>query len=250
MVENNFCVYMHKNKINNKNYIGITNNVKNRWRASGKGYKNYDTNIERPFYNAILKYGWDNFEHIILKENLSFEDACKQEIDYIKKFKTRIKKYGYNIAEGGNGGKIYKIHPRGMLGKHHSTEKKEQQSLLMKQLNAEGKTGAVWKDGHPKGMKDKIHKSETKKQISDTMKNKNVNCKMVCITYPNNEKIFVKSATEASKRLGVHCTFIYKMIKRKTPFILTKSITCNRENFKKIVGCTFQYTTENTEITN
>ena len=74
MKENNYTVYMHKNKINGKVYIGITyQNVKYRWRKNGEGYK------KQKFYNAIKKYGWDNFEHIILFENLTFEEACLKE---------------------------------------------------------------------------------------------------------------------------------------------------------------------------
>ena len=47
-VKNNYTVYMHKNKINNKVYIGITyQNVKYRWRKNGEGYK------KQKFYNAI-----------------------------------------------------------------------------------------------------------------------------------------------------------------------------------------------------
>ena len=65
MNENNYTVYMHKNKINGKVYIGITSQqpVKRRWRK-GSCYKNCNK-----FYKAIQKYGWNNFEHIILFEN-------------------------------------------------------------------------------------------------------------------------------------------------------------------------------------
>ena len=55
-----YCVYMHKNKINNKVYIGITfRKPEDRWQK-GQGYHK-----QLKFFNAILKYGGDNFEHII-----------------------------------------------------------------------------------------------------------------------------------------------------------------------------------------
>ena len=67
---NNYTIYIHKNKINNKVYIGQTSqNPKKRW-DNGRGYQS-----SPKFYNAILKYGWDNFEHIILYTNLTLEQA-------------------------------------------------------------------------------------------------------------------------------------------------------------------------------
>lgn len=65
----------------------------------GSGYKN-GTHIK----NAILKYGWDNFEHLVLIKNLTHEEALKLEEYFIKTFKTQDKKKGYNKDGGGKGG--------------------------------------------------------------------------------------------------------------------------------------------------
>lgn len=93
-----YSVYCHTNKINNKKYIGITKQIpKNRWGVNGKNYKKSNPY----FYNAIEKYGWDNFEHEILFCNLSKDDACQKEIELIKEFKTQQKEFGYNIMDGG-----------------------------------------------------------------------------------------------------------------------------------------------------
>lgn len=49
---NNYTIYMHKNKINGKIYIGQTSqNPIKRWN-NGRGYID-----SSKFYNAILKYG-------------------------------------------------------------------------------------------------------------------------------------------------------------------------------------------------
>lgn len=97
-MENNkkYIVYMHIFP-NNKVYIGITSQKPNRRWDNGKGYAN-----NQYMTNAILKYGWENIKHIILCENLSKEQAEREEIKFIKKYKSNMKKFGYNILSGGN----------------------------------------------------------------------------------------------------------------------------------------------------
>ena len=92
----NWVVYAHKNKINKKIYIGITGQKpERRWR-NGQGYK-----TSTYFYNAIQKYGWNNFEHIILQFNLTQQEAEEKEKYYIQKYNTLNDTYGYNIKKGG-----------------------------------------------------------------------------------------------------------------------------------------------------
>ena len=97
-------VYQIENKINNKKYIGITNNPKKRW----ENHKcNNDPNMA--IAQAIQKYGKENFEFIILFSNLSIEEASQKEIDLIKSMNTKVPN-GYNIADGGQyqfGNKTY-----------------------------------------------------------------------------------------------------------------------------------------------
>lgn len=95
--EKTWCVYMHTNKSNDKKYIGISSNVKRRWSNNGFEYKT------QLFGNAINKYGWDGFEHIVLYQNLTKEEACQKEIELIKKYNTTNHLYGYNISSGGEG---------------------------------------------------------------------------------------------------------------------------------------------------
>lgn len=92
-----FCLYVHENKINGKCYVGITSKQppQKRWGLNGIGYKG------QYFYNAINKYGWDNFEHHILFSNLTVDEASQKEKDIIKTLKSNDRKFGYNIADGG-----------------------------------------------------------------------------------------------------------------------------------------------------
>lgn len=94
-MERNYTVYMHQNQINGKRYIGITaDTVQSRWR-NGAGYKT------QVFGRAIEKYGWQNFSHIIVAENLTKEQAEELEIALIKEYDTCNPHFGYNIATGG-----------------------------------------------------------------------------------------------------------------------------------------------------
>lgn len=128
-----WCVYMHVNKTNNKKYIGQTcQNPKVRW-ANGLGY------IESPrFYNAIKKYGWDNFDHIIIQQNLTLEDANMLEEHLIEKFNTTSNEHGYNLQSGG-------------MNKLHSLETKKKMS---------------------EAQKGKIRSDESKKKMSEAKKDK------------------------------------------------------------------------------
>lgn len=74
----NYCVYLHTSPTN-KYYVGITKqNPLKRW-ANGRGYcKN------KHFYNAILKYGWDNFKHEIIFSGITKEEAIQSEKQLIK----------------------------------------------------------------------------------------------------------------------------------------------------------------------
>lgn len=95
----NHKIYAHVNKYNGKIYIGQTSqSPKQRW-DNGNGYS-YNTH----FYSSIKKYGWDNFEHIILMENLSKEMANIIERELIRKYNTTDQRFGYNFLLGGNNG--------------------------------------------------------------------------------------------------------------------------------------------------
>ena len=111
-----YILYEHRNKINGKRYIGITNNKTKRWYGKGKNYEGCPY-----FFAAIQKYGWDNFEHNVLIYDLTREEASRLEKHYIKTLKTCDKAFGYNLAEGG-------VNAPTMLGKHHSKETKRKMS--------------------------------------------------------------------------------------------------------------------------
>ena len=93
MGDRNYIVYLHINKINGKVYVGITHHVENpnrRW-INGKGYRT--TSI---IHKAIVKYGWNNFKHIIFCKT-SKEKACLLEQTLIRLYKDKNKSYNIGL---------------------------------------------------------------------------------------------------------------------------------------------------------
>lgn len=88
-MRNDYVVYIHKNILNGKVYVGQTCNLSERWRNNGKNYFN-----SIKFYNAIKKYGWDNFTHEVVYSNLNKQAADKLEKELIHKYNS--------IDEGGS----------------------------------------------------------------------------------------------------------------------------------------------------
>lgn len=96
--ENKYKVYVYKNKINNKMYVGQTcRTLRERAGKDGVLY------LQCPaFGHAIKKYGWDTFEPHIVFDHLSREKADYLEKELIKILKTQDSNYGYNISAGGS----------------------------------------------------------------------------------------------------------------------------------------------------
>lgn len=91
-----WTVYEHISP-SGKVYIGISSDVKRRWTANGYYYHLSDTAFSR----ALKKYGWENFQHLILHEGLSKQEACDMEKELIAYYKA--KGLSYNITDGGEG---------------------------------------------------------------------------------------------------------------------------------------------------
>lgn len=190
--EKKYCVYKHTNKINGKVYIGQTcqNNPNRRWR-NGEGYKRNPL-----FYNAIQKYGWNNFSHEILEDNLSLQQANVLEEKFIKDYKSQDYLYGYNIAFGGENHVMSNSTKEKLSiafkGRKHSenTKKKMSRSHMgMKHTDEEktkiseaqkGEKGNNYGKHMPEEVKKKISNSckgkvislETRKKLSDANKGK------------------------------------------------------------------------------
>ena len=108
-MENHYnCIYMYVNKINGKKYIGKAKDFNNRksshiYTSKNKNNRAYNC----PIHKAIRKYGIENFDIIIIKENLKTQCLLDlYECYYIKKYNT-LDRNNYNASDGGNGGNPY-----------------------------------------------------------------------------------------------------------------------------------------------
>lgn len=94
-------VYIITNLANGKIYIGKTNNLKNRWNQH-KSYKHSQKNYQRPVYNAIKKYGENNFSKSIIETYDNEIETLQAEIFFILYLKS-LGAILYNISPGGEG---------------------------------------------------------------------------------------------------------------------------------------------------
>ena len=98
MIKTGF-IYLIKNIVNNKIYIGQTLiSPFDRWKEH---IKSINRNINSPLYEDVRKYGIENFTFQILEENISSEYLDKKECFYIKKYESIDINKGYNISQGG-----------------------------------------------------------------------------------------------------------------------------------------------------
>lgn len=154
----NYLVYCHTSP-SGKRYVGITGtSAEQRW-SNGSGYKK-----NFYFYRAIQKYGWDSFQHTILFEGLTLEEAKSIEIRLIKEWNLTDKQFGYNLREGGDGS--FTIESRMKMSASRIGNKnrvgrmipKEQRIKISNSLKAYYST-------HPNPFKGKHHREETKEKL-------------------------------------------------------------------------------------
>ena len=203
-----YTVYKHQNKINGKVYIGITmQKPEKRWGNNGVNYK-----TSPHFYAAIQKYGWDNFNHDILFENLTHDEACLKEQELIKYYDSMNREFGYNSTSGGD-----------IFIMNEETKQKISQSMR-------GNTNGL---GHPcsdekkqkisEKQKNRTFTEEHKQKLSDAAKQRHVPCseekkKKLSQNYPNKRKVYCEeldtiyeSVQECGRQLGIPATNITKL---------------------------------------
>lgn len=218
MQEENYTVYKHVNKTNGKVYIGITSgSPKKRW-GNGRGYHG-----SAHFKAAIEKYGWDNFEHLIIQEGLTKTEACNLEQKLIADLDARNPEKGYNLSSGGESGAL------GVVQKEEDKQKRRQSCIKTwsdPELRAEQSRrlkGKKKSDDAKAHMRESAKRREApseeqKARISDTLKeyySDPENRKKMSDAVPKNAVRCVdtnqvySSSHEAARQTGVYQGNIY-----------------------------------------
>lgn len=108
-------IYVFRNKINKKIYIGKTTELF-KLRFNEHKYNAFTKLTKTYFYNALRKYGWDEFDKFVIYQtdyNNSKKEIdkiiCEKEKFYINLFRTDCSDFGYNLTSGGDGVCGYKF---------------------------------------------------------------------------------------------------------------------------------------------
>ena len=147
-----YWVYVHTCNANGKKYVGITTQARPelRWKK-GNGYQ-----YNKHFYSAILKHGWDNFEHEVFEVD-SAEEMYRKEVELISFYHSNDPNFGYNHSIGGE---------HGSLGCRCSEETRKKIS--------ETKKGKVLSEEHREKISETLKKRcsdpEVRKKMSESLK--------------------------------------------------------------------------------
>ena len=152
-------IYIAKNKINNKCYIGQTT------RSLSKRKQEHETKalIYSAFEMAIQKYGKENFEWKVIDGADDQNILNMLERLYIFRYESSVCDWGYNIREGGSNGKLSKETRKRMS---ESQKKKEFTEEHRKNLSKSNARNMLGKTGNKNPFYGKQHPNKLMKQIS------------------------------------------------------------------------------------
>lgn len=105
-----YYIYVFQNLLNNKVYIGKTNNPEIRYKRHLNIVKNGKSIGKKKFnliHAAILKYGIDNFSFQTIDEFEDEKECLESEKFWIEFFRSDVNRFGnecgYNLTAGGDG---------------------------------------------------------------------------------------------------------------------------------------------------
>ena len=213
-----------------KRYIGQAVNFRDRYITHKCASTNRTIRQDKdtPFHRAIKKYGIENFEIVILKENLKTQCLMNLwEMYYIERYNTLSKfNEGYNLSDGGQYANPYagktseEIKEIGqkrsktlkekykngeivsaMKGKKHTEEARIKMKEKQKEIRS--------REDYTNPLKDRIVTEETKKKLKEKRKDRigsNSPCHKQVMQFTKDGE-YLKTweyVKQASEELGIH----------------------------------------------
>lgn len=192
-IEKICCIYKVTNDINNKIYIGATNDLKRRMTEHKRHAKKDGGN----FHKDIIKYGYEVFHYEIIEKCMQNELSEKEKY-YISLYRNNGEDL-YNICKGGAGGQTHDVSGKNnpMYGKHKTEEEKQHLSNLLKNKKK------------PDGFGDKISKA-----LKGVKKNPEIVAKrshpIKVIDIETGNILLFKSKSECKRTIGVDGSWLAK----------------------------------------
>lgn len=154
-----FYIYTIHNILNNKIYVGKTNNIKIRWARHRANVVSKNKSVKMPIHHAMIKYGIDNFIFSVVQLFDSEKDCLKAEIYWIKYFNSTNRCFGYNLTEGGIGSSGFKL-------SQEAKDKISKANLGTKRTDLTRKIMSDKKKDSKNHFYGKVHAEETKMKTS------------------------------------------------------------------------------------
>jgi group I intron endonuclease len=181
-----WSIYRITNVLNNKIYIGQTKDPKTRWsrhKSDARLGKKYNWHL----YDAMRKYGVDNFVFEVIAQTKFLEEVDRLEILLIEQYGSTDKNIGYNISAGGQANKLVSSETRKKMSEaaigREAWNKNKPCSEETKKLLSQANKGNKFRLGVKVSEKTKILLSqinigkkatlETKHKMSQSMIGKN-----------------------------------------------------------------------------
>lgn len=165
-------IYKITNKKNGKCYIGLSQNIFQRWQNHQQKYLcENDKEYDKALYRALRKYGIEEFTWEIL-EYCEIDKLAEKEIYWIEKEEAYTK--GYNETKGGDIGGFDRngeLHPNHKLTKqdvinirtrYNNLERKNEVYLDYKNCIGESGFGKIWKGETWKQVMPEVYSTENK----------------------------------------------------------------------------------------
>jgi group I intron endonuclease len=205
-------IYCIENKVNGMRYIGqTTKSLQCRWKQHLSASKHSNHSVK--FYNAIKKYGEDEFKYYVIDHAGSVEELNLKEEFWIRFFRTV--ECGYNNAYGGLNYSRTDFHreliSKGRKGMKFSKEHRENMSRVRKGKLHEGSRRTLRKKGELAGEK---HYFWGKKRSAEDISKMRDGARKTPLLCNETGKVY-GSITEAAKDLGVHKASISSVLNKK-----------------------------------